>query len=229
MRIPALALAGLLAAGAAAASPVFDSGIAPDEVDTGFASDPDEGKRQASPFVLAAPAVLRGLTWSGLYTTGSSPQAEDLFTLSLYADAGGLPGAVLAADVPLGASRAVSGETIDVFDIYEYAADLPDIAVPGGATLWLSILNDTSEDANDDWFWSFGPTETPPAGTAFRDLPAGAWQLATTNKSHAFALFAETVSAPPPEPEPEAGRVPLPPAAALLGLALAGLGLARRR
>ncbi len=145
--------------GIAQAGPIIYDNMA--AVDFGFASDPDFGGGQfiADNFTLAPGATtIADIHWTGFYSTANTPQATDEFNIRIYADAAGLPDANnILLDLAVGdAGRVDTGIDVSIgipFDLYSYWVDITPLTLVANTQYWLSIVNDTSSDANDNWAW----------------------------------------------------------------------------
>lgn len=181
----------------------------------GEASDPNFsanfGRFSADDFILTSAATVASARWYGWYSFGT-PTLPDDFTIRLYEDASGVPGAVLAT-ITLGGSpiRTDSGSDLIGYDIYEYVADFSGLNLAASTKYHISFINDTST-GNADWYW----VDSAVAGTAHysNSVPTGPWIATTANRG--FQL-SDTFAIPEPS-------------LTLLSLAgLGAIGLRRRR
>jgi hypothetical protein len=178
-------------------------------------SDIDGAVTEADDFSVGANDVVRSVSWEGVYCCGNTPQASDAFTISFYSDAGA-PGTLLQTfSVGAAVDRAPSG-TLSNFGKYSYSADLgAGFAATGGVTYWISVVNDTTLDGNDRWYWA---VSRPSTGAFAFQMGSQPWQLA----SGAFVFSLDNANL-------AASAVPEPTSMALLGVGLAGLGARKWR
>ena len=183
-------------------STVFDNG-SPDLLG-GLASD------VSTPFVvfddvsLGSSATVRSVQWWGVYYSDNTP-LTDAFTIRLYVDVAGAPSASAFATYAVSATRQDTGTLVlGALNNYLYSANIPDTLLASG-TYWISIVNDTTNDTNDNWYW------------ATSQSTGNAIQLTTTNSGEMAFVLSDTVVVPEP------GTL-------LLGVAgFAALALLRRR
>lgn len=195
----------------ASAAVIFDNGIS---ATNGFVSDPDfdpSGGFSADDFSLSAGAnVITDVHWTGLYAFADTPQAVDNFVIEFYADVAGAPAVAPFATRAVGnPGRLDTGtDTSAGFDLFAYSADIAPLAVAPGTTFWISIVNDTTVDTDDNWFWGMQDA----VGNSFvRFDSTSAWTQ--FNNAHEFSLTGPAV------PEPSS----------LVLLALGAIALAGRR
>ena len=146
-------LIGCLVASTARADVIFDNG-APSK-SGGFLSDIDANVRFADDFVLAGPATINALRFWGFYSPTGTPGPDD-FTVVFYGNSSGLPNGstVLSSNMVASACRIDTGDDLDGGgDIYVYEAPLAPLSL-GAGTYWISIVNNTTADNNDNWAWA---------------------------------------------------------------------------
>jgi hypothetical protein len=138
-----------------------------------------------------------------------------VFTIELFADNGsGLPATAAFASYAVGnaVNRTDSGATIFGANIYNYSATIASTALTAGQTYWLSVVNNTSIDTNDDWYWLTNSTgnaaQRHNIGVAFSLSPPASFDFSLSNN---------------------AASVPEPATFGLLGLGMASLLLNRRK
>ena len=176
-------------------------------------SDLDGVSRAADHFTLASSATISNITWSGVYFSSNTPTEPDDFTIRFYHDNAGLPdnsGLIGSAYTPGNAvNRVDSGNNgAGGQDIFNYSVDITPLMLSAG-TYWLSIINDTTADTDDNWTWSFSSTPSTGGGSSAAQVGSlSTWQ--SINAENSFTL--NNVSA-----------VPVPAAVWLMGSALAGL------
>lgn len=148
-----LALALALAT-PASADIIFDNG-GPDGSTGGF-SDPDWGAFNAQDFVLSdGLSTITDIHWWGLYYGPDTVTEPDDFTIEIYSDDSGLPGSVLHTFEPADAGRTDTGGTaLGGQTLYSYSIDIAPLTLTAGTTYWISIVNDTTADDDDDWLWA---------------------------------------------------------------------------
>jgi hypothetical protein len=198
LRISIVALLFVLFAGFSSAAVIYDNGT-PDKI-TGVPSDFAWPNHMADDFVLSATVgtTITDAHWWGVYNPNDSPTTDD-FTLRIYADQGGSPHTSPLHDIHVGSAvtRTDTGDdfvTTVTLDIYEYAAIVPPISLSAGTTYWFSVVNDTTADTNDSWFWLSSSSQV--GGNAHTSSnPAFGWTLGGTEL--AFQL---TNGVPIPEP-----------------------------
>jgi hypothetical protein len=81
----------------------------------------------------------------------------DNFTIEFYADSSGTPGTSIGSfAVGNLVSRSDTGlNTGGGADTYEYVADLGvGVSLSSATNYWISIVNDTTSDTDDSWYWS---------------------------------------------------------------------------
>ena len=114
------------------------------------------------------------------------PLDPDVFTIRIFADAGGHPDATpLAEEQLVRVRRSLTGLTTGGLDIYEYVAQLkPRLALTAGV-YWLSIVNDVMvEETSTDWLWVLNDLSA--GNYAFRFNDGSAWESV-----HPFTLAFE--------------------------------------
>jgi hypothetical protein len=148
--------------------------------------DPEYEIQSADDFVLASPATLTQVRWWGAYQGSNVPLNPDVFTIRIFADAGGQPAATaLAEERPVRVRRSATGVTTASLDIYEYVAQFkPHLELPAGV-YWLSIVNDVLvEETATDWLWVLNDLSA--GNYAFRFNDGSAWESV-----HPFTLAFE--------------------------------------
>ena len=141
----------------------------------------------ADDFQLAHSASIQRIVWWGSYSSYHLPvPTTDNFTLRLYADQGGHPGALLAT---FAAGNDVQRFGTIPFFIYTY--DLPTaFQATAGTRYWLSIVNVPSSDS---WNWHVSSLDETFCNTnfclmrSFTDPVLGPWEGYYNNLT--FTLF----------------------------------------
>jgi len=100
-------------------------------------------------FTLGATSSINNVQWTGGYFSGS-PSAISSFTLGLYADSGGTPGALVSSDLISGTAN----ETFLTGQIYSYSANILPYTATAGTQYWLSIQ--ATVGFPPQWGWATG-------------------------------------------------------------------------
>ncbi|MCC6797307.1 MAG: PEP-CTERM sorting domain-containing protein [Candidatus Hydrogenedentes bacterium] len=161
----------------------------------------------ADNFVLDEGAdILNDIHWWGYYAHDEIPALDD-FTVYIYSDAGGEPGAVLHTLTDSVLRTDTGGDAFGEYTEFEYHMDISAIDLDAGTTYWLAIQNDV--DCN--WFWSISDFN---GGDAHQKLQ----NWVNYEVEEAFYLTG-----------PGSEIVPEPSSVLLMGAGLVGLAIHRRR
>lgn len=136
------------------AATIYDNGAFTAEAGA-MASDFDFPFQRAEDFLLQSSSLVARVNWWGQYAFSNTPQEADDFTLRIFGDLGGLPASSPLFQFSFGdPGRVDTGVVSYGSKVYAYSADLPSpVALGGGTTYWLSIVNNTALDLNDNWYW----------------------------------------------------------------------------
>ena len=164
---------------------LFDGSIAPGNVDDLGSNDPDApvGQRIAEDFSFPVPVIVSSITFLGGYFPSSTPNT-DSFTLTIYNDSMGLPDPLsIVTRIDLGNfGRTDTGADYGAIDLYTYTASFAGVSLSGGTRYWLTIVNDTTADTDDDWAWA-GKHQVGnwarsfDGGLTWLDTPAGSFSF----------------------------------------------------
>ncbi|MEO8811408.1 MAG: PEPxxWA-CTERM sorting domain-containing protein [Caulobacteraceae bacterium] len=158
-------------------------------------------------FTLGAAATINKIDWTGGYFNPPTPGPITAFTLTVYADAAGQPGAALYTDTISGNANEAPFACPFACATYSGSANF---AAAAGTQYWLSIVPDLAFPPQ--WGWATG---TGGDGVAFQDFFGARTQLPN---DLAFTLEGSA----PGVPEPAAWAM------MLVGFGLAGAALRRR-
>lgn len=125
-------------------------------MESDFSSSVSAGPIQfADDFLLQSASQITRLNWWGLYAFHNTPEGPDDFTLRIFADIGGSPSSLPLFQFSLGdLGRVDTGVNSFGSEVYAYSAFLPSLVIlGGGTTYWLSIVNNTASDEDDNWYW----------------------------------------------------------------------------
>ena len=205
----------------AQAGVIYDNGVGPSDISSGYTSDFDGGQQLADDFTLQpGQNTIRDVHWLGNWSTTIDPSTvTDDFSIRFFADIGGSPNSTILHDYYVGnVVKSDTGSTFNGKAIYSYAAAIPDTVLTDSQTWWISIVND-SVSVSGSWAW-VGDLTSIVGTTAHRSLDGNSW---STNSSSGLA-FQLTDDAAPPVPEPSTIALIL-----IGALGLTGYQLQRRR
>ena len=145
-RLSAL-LIGVVVAGSAGASIIYDNGAS--QLTGGLIGSTIDFP-PADNFVLTDGAsTITDIHWTGYYLIDPP---TDAFTVYIYGDDSGAPGVAPLHTLTGTVQRVNSGnDNLGGFDDYNYVLNIDPLALSANTTYWLSITNDIAPDA---WFWS---------------------------------------------------------------------------
>ena len=177
------------------------------------------GTATADDFILASPNLLGHVEWWGGILNAADTQPARSFLVRLYANANGAPAGlpfysrtVQAVVADTGLDGTNSNFNGAVFNIYNYSADVPQIALSGGTVYWLSVLNADSVAPGAQWVW-YASSFQPGGSVFFRDNGSDSWKLLTESSRNAMSMSLS---------------VPEPGALAVFGIMVLGV-LSRRK
>ncbi|WP_227010293.1 PEP-CTERM sorting domain-containing protein [Pelagibius marinus] len=185
---------------------IYDQSI--DLTYDGRLSDYDIPQQIADDFQLQpGAATITDIHWWGVYADDNTATEPDDFTIRFYIDAGGSPALDPLFEFAVGdVGRVDSGIDSGDFDVYAYWVDIAALTLAADTTFWLSIVNDTTADSGDDWFWSFVL-----GGNGYSRGADGSTWISRTDQL-GFQLTNDAVA------------VPEPASLTLFGVGLGGLG-----
>jgi hypothetical protein len=135
---------------------LFDGSVAPSDVnDIGFNDIDAGGQRLAEDFSFSGPVTVTSITFLGGYFPTGTPET-DSFTLTIYNDNMGRPDPLsIVAQIELvNVVRTDTGTSALVSNLFTYTANFAGVSLAGGTRYWLTIVNDTTSDLDDDWVWA---------------------------------------------------------------------------
>jgi hypothetical protein len=145
----------------------------------------------AESVTFAQTVTIQSLRWWGIYFSAGTPLADSL-RLRVYEDVGGLPADTAYTEFPLAPVRVGNGTVNSGVPEFAYAASLPaSLTLAAGRTYWLALVNDTSNDGDDQWAWTSGAAANP--DRAVRQNGGGAWSL-ISQFSLALELCGEVIT-----------------------------------
>ena len=156
--LPSLAVAtALLAPALASADTLYNQPFAETEAGGYFAST-QGSYLQYDSFVLTQNATIQSVSWFGVDLNellGASPLNPDSFTITLHADAAGLPGAALSFSLIGNRGNAVdTGTDLLGLSLFRYSATLTTpFQASAGTRYWIGISDPTTSGG---WFWASG-------------------------------------------------------------------------
>ena len=155
-------------------------------VASNFGHDPEYEYQSADDFSLAAASTISQVRWWGIYQGSNVPLEPDVFTLRIFADAGGLPSVTPIFEESLArVRRQKTGGFSGGYDVYEYNVSLrPHLELPAG-TYWISIVEDVDvEELGVAWLWSLRSNSE--GNHAYRFVDNTTWA-----SQHSFTLAFE--------------------------------------
>jgi hypothetical protein len=183
------ALLSILLSLPAAAAVLFSNGepdLSAGAVASNFGHDPEYEYQSADDFVLAGKSTISQVRWWGIYQGSNVPLEPDVFTLRIFADAGGLPSVIpIYEEQLLRVRRQKTGGLSGGYDVYEFNVSLrPHVELPAGA-YWISIVEDVDAEAlGVAWLWSLSSNSQ--GNHAYRFVDDTAWAA-----QHSFTLAFE--------------------------------------
>jgi hypothetical protein len=163
----------------------------------------------AESFVPDVDGTITDICWWGAYIP-SPPAGADSYTVTIYSDVGGFPGATIGGPFIQGFSLTVTApcDTGDlvagIAPIFEYtgALGLGGAAVTAGTTYWLEIANIPT--GGETWFWEWSHEADDSSLTTSVPDPYGPEDLQPHD--FAFCIDLPLAGEPPPPPcEPAPG------------------------
>jgi len=130
-----------------------------DPIEAGIAplSDLSTGVRAVDDFSPTG-TLISEVCWWGIYFDGGDcgPGPGDDFQITVYDDAGGLPGVSLSSQSVI-ATQVISGAFLGLLE-FEFTATLPTaVDVASDGCYWIEITNNTTGAPDTcNWFWSPG-------------------------------------------------------------------------
>ncbi len=153
-----LSILGITTGNSAFAATIFDNGT-PD-LETAWLSDFAQVEQKADDFTLSVGNnTISNIQWWGVYVGmegfDNTPTEPDDFTVRIFEDAEGSPSVNPLMEMNLGdVGRVATGDKLyEFFDIFEYQVNIPQLTLTPNTTYWLSIVNNTIADPDDDWYW----------------------------------------------------------------------------
>ncbi len=213
-----IALLMFLGSNLAAAAMIYDNG--PPNFENIGANFSEGTNRVAADASFGSAVTVRGIEfWGGYWPSGERPPT-DLFTLDIYANAGGSPGALLQTT-----NLTVSSITDTGFDhngllganILDFEMNLQTPISLSAGTYWVSVVAAPGLDSTN-FFWQDTGLDGVTIGFTNRQSQnfGATWPSAINEQAFNLTNTAFQV-------------VLEPTSLALLGLALAGLGFSRRK
>jgi hypothetical protein len=167
------------------------------------------GTEWADSFVMSSASTIKRIVWWGGLDGGTYYEPHD-FTIRIYADDAGQPGAEIASYAVGEATQYANDGWLEPpppgeeccglwSEQYEYILPTP-LAVQANTRYWIGIVNARSEE---NWLWQASDTGHE-AGLQFRAAtPAGgSWTALTAGPIHDLAFRIETAPLPAYEQRP---------------------------
>jgi hypothetical protein len=112
-------------------------------------------------------STITDVHWWGEYANPNNPgtPGTDDFTIRIFGDVSGTPEIDPLNEFAVGAVNRVSIGVIDGDEVFAYSVDIAPLTLAANTTYWLSIVNDTTLDTDDNWFWNL---EVPSATTSVK-------------------------------------------------------------
>lgn len=178
-----------------AAPIIFDNG-SPNQ-DTAIGSELFKQQTAENFSLVTGSTTVTGVNWWGVYGNAATPPPADDFIVAFFNDAAGQPEPTPFLGFHLGdVGRTATGQSLSgfpQFEIFAYSASISPTAFLPGVTYWVALLNDTTADLDDDWFWA---TSSFLGIHAFRQGATVVWSVSPSDL--AFNLTGE--AEPIPEP-----------------------------
>ena len=164
-----------------------------------------QSQQLAQEFQFPTNTSITSVDWygffSGINVYNNDAAKTGRFTLELFANAGGIPGTLLAGTTTGTMIGTYTGvDSIVGNHVYKWSLSFNPIPLTGGETYWLGIKN---PDANKNWNWSLAASDGSDT-VVFRNGNAFPWNSTNLNPAgtdlQAFGFSGTSDPAPVPEP-----------------------------